>query len=204
MRGSNNVSTGAAILVAYLTPSKVSLFKVAWEQTCNLMQNLLFQGLSCRSGSYIIYGALSTIAWNLLVVSMLFSHSSMLRYQHTYYSLYQNWDNHTSIDGKTRTRDPSLSHTLCNVAAVTTRILGKIIATVNAIWIVSFSTFEFVGLYENCWCSADTISAHDKGWVMIFKKGPDLAPYVSASWYGSVVSSFAIIPRAYMMRFVAG
>lgn len=124
---------------------------------------------------------------------MFFSHCSMLRYQHFSYSLYQNLDNHkTTDDEKTLTngnRRP-LSHTLCNAAAVITRILGKVIAIVNALWLISFSIFEYVGLYENCWCTANTISAHGNGWALIFKKGLDLAPYVSESWYGSVVSHF--------------
>ena len=114
----------------------------------------------------------------------------MLRYQPIYHSLYQDWANDTNTDGETYPRNPPFLHSLCNAVAVMTRILGKIIAVINALWVISFSIFEYVGLYENCWCLADTVSAHDKGWVMIFKKGPDLAPYVSASWYGSVVSFF--------------
>lgn len=114
----------------------------------------------------------------------------MLRYQQTYHTLYQPRNNHINTNGTTYTRNSPFLHSLCNAAAVVTRILGKIIAVINALWVISFSIFEYVGLYENCWCLADEVSAHDKGWVMIFKKGPDLAPYVSASWYGSVVSYF--------------
>lgn len=117
---------------------------------------------------------------------MLFSHSSMLRYQHTYF-LYHKMNNQTNADGN-YTHNLSLSHTFFNAAAVITRILGKTIAAVNALWLVSFSLFEYVGLYKNCWCYANTVSAHDKGWVLMFKKGSELAPFAVGSWVGSVVS----------------
>ncbi|KAJ7500868.1 hypothetical protein B0H11DRAFT_1855744 [Mycena galericulata] len=51
-------TTGAAIFVAYNTPSV---------------------GLGCRSGSYLIYGIASTASWVLLVTSALFSHAAMQR-----------------------------------------------------------------------------------------------------------------------------
>ena len=53
-------TTGAALMIAYLTPTK---------------------GLGCRSGAYLLYGTNATVAWSLLAVSSLFSHSAMLRYQ---------------------------------------------------------------------------------------------------------------------------
>ena len=53
-------TTGAALMIAYLTPTK---------------------GLGCRSGGYLLYGTNATVAWSLLAMSSLFSHSAMLRYQ---------------------------------------------------------------------------------------------------------------------------
>lgn len=171
--------------MAYLTPTSVSYSKCP-RRNLQYRTKILLQGLGCRSGSYLVYGTLSSVAWIFLVLSMLFSHSSMLRHQHAYF-LYQNSDNQNSTD-TTHTRNRPLSHTLCNASAVITRILGKIIAIVNALWLISFSIFEYVGLYENCWCYANTISARDKGWVLMFKKGPDLAPYAVESWVGSIIS----------------
>lgn len=113
----------------------------------------------------------------------------MLRYQRIFNSPDQNLENQTSTD-RSHTYNRPLSHNLCDAAAVIARIFGKVIATVNALWLISFSIFEYAGLYKNCWCASDAISVHNRGWVLIFKKGPDLAPYVLESWYGSVVSSF--------------
>lgn len=53
-------TTGAAVMIAYLTP---------------------ILGLGCRSGAYLIYGIAATTSWFLMVVSSLFSHAAMLRYQ---------------------------------------------------------------------------------------------------------------------------
>jgi hypothetical protein len=54
-------TSGAAILISYLTPGK---------------------GLGCRSGAYVTYGSLGTVSWLLLVFSLVLSHAAMLRYQH--------------------------------------------------------------------------------------------------------------------------
>ncbi|KAF7355978.1 Pleiotropic drug resistance ABC transporter protein [Mycena venus] len=51
-------TTGAAVFVAYLTPSI---------------------GIGCRSGSYLIYGVAATISWLILVLSHLLSHTAMQR-----------------------------------------------------------------------------------------------------------------------------
>ncbi|KAF7341784.1 hypothetical protein MSAN_02033000 [Mycena sanguinolenta] len=51
-------TTGAAIFVAYFTPTV---------------------GLGCRSGSYLIYGVAATLSWLLLVVSQFASHAVMHR-----------------------------------------------------------------------------------------------------------------------------
>ena len=53
-------ATGPAILIAYLTPSK---------------------GIGCRTGAYIIYGVIATIAWLLLALSSCLSHAMMLHHQ---------------------------------------------------------------------------------------------------------------------------
>lgn len=53
-------TTGASILIAYLTPTK---------------------GWGCRSGSYALYGILGIAVFSCLLLSMLASHGAMLLYQ---------------------------------------------------------------------------------------------------------------------------
>ncbi|KAJ7441568.1 hypothetical protein FB451DRAFT_1298632 [Mycena latifolia] len=51
-------TTGAAVFVAYWTPSI---------------------GIGCRSGSYLIYGVAATLSWIILILSHLLSHAAMQR-----------------------------------------------------------------------------------------------------------------------------
>ncbi|KAJ7728642.1 hypothetical protein B0H16DRAFT_1211656, partial [Mycena metata] len=51
-------TTGAAVFVAYWTPSI---------------------GIGCRSGSYLIYGVAATLSWIILVLSHLLLHEAMRR-----------------------------------------------------------------------------------------------------------------------------
>nr|OQO21668.1 hypothetical protein B0A51_12922 [Rachicladosporium sp. CCFEE 5018] len=53
-------TTDASVLIAYTTPTV---------------------GLGCRSGSYLLYGGVATLAWLFLMIATLFSHAAMLRYQ---------------------------------------------------------------------------------------------------------------------------
>ena len=78
-------TTGAAIMIAYLTP---------------------IVGLGCRSGGYLIYGAVATVSWLLLAISSLFSHAAMLQYQREQQKLRQS--SLTTADTDTLNREPSV------------------------------------------------------------------------------------------------
>jgi hypothetical protein len=169
-------TTGAAVIIAYLTPAK---------------------GLGCRSGAYVLYGALGTAAWLLLLTSMLLSHAAMLRYQnlqrdHPSMNFSQNParekgrgvynDNYRRYSG----------HSLICGAAVLTRLLGKLIAICNAVWIVLISLLEFIGMFENCWCSGDVLSMGENGWIALFKGPADLKVAAQSSWAGGFTLSILI------------
>lgn len=162
-------TAGPAIFVAYLTP---------------------VAGLSCRSGSYLIYGVLGTVSWILLTASTLFSHAVMLRYQRKH-------ESDSNLDLRENSNRPgfyrrTLSHSFLCAAAVVTSATGKILAACNALWLVASSIFEYVGFYENCWCSGDAVSLGDKGWIVLFKNAKDLSDAASKYWVGGVVLSFAV------------
>lgn len=168
-------TTGPAIFVAYLTPTT---------------------GLSCRSGSYLIYGVLGTVSWMLLTASTLFSHAVMLRYQrvHTFQPHLDLRDNSSRPGFYRRT----LSHSFLCAGSVITSSTGKLIATCNALWLLTSSIFEYVGFYETCWCSASVMSLGGKGWVVLFKNAKDLSDAASNYWVGGVVLSFAVCFLTFM------
>jgi len=155
-------TTGPAILIAYLTPAK---------------------GLGCRSGGYLFYGSFATIVWFCLLASMLLSHAVMLRYQEV---LIQN----PGIRFKDHNRGWALS-ILCG-AAVITRHLGKLIAVLNAVWLILSSFFELTGVYESCWCNADLLGMGDKGWVFLFKTTEDIKQAATTPWAGGLAISTAV------------
>ena len=56
----------------------------------------------------------------------------------------------------------SKPHTTTAVASapssVLTRLLGKLLASANAILVVATSIIQFTGLFDNCWCDASGAS----------------------------------------------
>ncbi|KAJ6474232.1 hypothetical protein C8R45DRAFT_1160437 [Mycena sanguinolenta] len=96
-------TVSAAMIIEYLTPTI---------------------GLSCRSGSYLMYASASTVAWILFFISSVLSSVPDLRNR------------------------PHLAQ-----AAVFLRRSGKCLAAMNAAWIVLLCLFQFAGVYDTCWCS---------------------------------------------------
>ncbi|KAJ7321231.1 hypothetical protein DFH08DRAFT_889398 [Mycena albidolilacea] len=89
-------------------------------------------GLSCRSGGYIIYSLNSVLVWALLMTANHLTHSIV------------------SLEGKTGHRRFPYSANI----AILLRRAAKILACMNAIWIVSACVAQFAGVYENCWCNS--------------------------------------------------
>ncbi|MCJ1439391.1 hypothetical protein MMC27_008785 [Xylographa pallens] len=180
-------TTGAALMIAYLTPTK---------------------GLGCRSGAYLLYGTNATLAWFLLAMSSLFSHSAMLRYQSEKQK--QPLANARAAQangtvGPVNNRIPlvplgssvqsssssqprrSISAAIWNLVpvrglAAVTRYFGKFLAVANAFFLVAVSLFEFTGGFDNCWCKSDTVGLQKSGWVVLFKTAQDLEQAASLQW----------------------
>lgn len=156
-------TTGPAILVAYKTPSV---------------------GLGCRSGSYLLYGVLSTVTWFLLALSALLSHSVMYHEQTA-----NNKDPEIPVAKHERSQRVTM---LCGLA-VTTRLSGKTIGVCNAFWLVTNSMLEFTGSFENCWCQSDALSLRGDGWTVLYKSAADLAGASAEYWAGGLVFSLTVI-----------
>ncbi|KAF7358855.1 hypothetical protein MSAN_01225500 [Mycena sanguinolenta] len=140
-------TTGAAIVTAYFTPTR---------------------GLACRSGSYLLYGANSTMVWILLVTSSVLAHYSTFtvavkgRYMHT-----------------KATR-------LAGVLSIILRRLGKVLASLNAIWIVLACLFQFSSFFDRCWCDSSVFYLGAKNaFNVIDVSASDLAS-ARVPWYGGV------------------
>ncbi|KAF8231001.1 hypothetical protein L208DRAFT_1437869 [Tricholoma matsutake] len=131
-------TSGSGILVAYFTPTT---------------------GLGCRSGTYILYGALSTISWMILVLSSFLS----------YYS--------------TTASPRSTSALFARHLSIILRRLGKIIASVNAIWIVISCLFQFSNFYDRCYCNSCVLSKGASAFNVI-TLGPRDIEVMKGAWIG--------------------
>ena len=125
-------------------------------------------GLGCQSGSYLIYGLASTVSWLALTLSACLSHLHSLRLESSQH----------------HRRHPS---TLLAALAVLTRVLGKLLASANAIFVIATSIMQFTGLFDNCWCDACIPSlGKANGWVVLFASDVQLFRASKSSWVGGV------------------
>jgi hypothetical protein len=181
-------TTSAAIIIAYLTE---------------------VVGLGCRSGGYILYGVLATLAFFFLFLSSIFSHAAMLRHEVLQIdgveNLYERREKLNQVSSEeqsiasfgkgdlrrsgVRPRRLTIGHKTLRVCAVLTRLLGRLLAVANTIWIILSSIWELVGFYNNCWCDATYLSKGVGGWVILFIKTSDMATAAAAPWAGGVFLS---------------
>ncbi|KAF8218251.1 hypothetical protein K438DRAFT_21902 [Mycena galopus ATCC 62051] len=115
-------TVGAAIVVVFFTPTI---------------------GLGCRSGSYLIYGVLSTLVWIMLVISSVLAHYSTFT---------------VSVKGRyLHTR----STRIAGVLSIWLRRLGKILASLNAVWIILACLLQFGSFFDRC-CD---VAALNSPWI---------------------------------------
>ncbi|KAI0393993.1 hypothetical protein F5Y17DRAFT_476227 [Xylariaceae sp. FL0594] len=193
--------TASAIIIAYLTEVK---------------------GLGCRSGGYILYGVQASLAWLFLFLSSIFSHAAMLRHENSQVcrvdNLYERGDKSArdqleerSIrSGRSNAGRPSettpfpqrkyvFSHRTLRFCAVMTRLVGRVLAVTNTIWVLLSSLWELVGFYNNCWCDSTWLSKGAKGWVLLFVEASETADAAAAPWAGGVFLSVFVAGTACAM-----
>ncbi|KAJ6492048.1 hypothetical protein C8R45DRAFT_867557 [Mycena sanguinolenta] len=143
-------TTGAAIVVAFFTPTK---------------------GLACRSGSYLLYGFNSTIVWILLVGSSVLAHYSTFNDEHTKETRLQ-------FAGK---------------LSIKLRRFVKVLASINASWIIVVCLFQFSSFFDRCWCDSSVMYLGSKKAYNVIEVS-DVAA-VRSPWIGGVflASSCAIL-----------
>ncbi|KAG1728556.1 hypothetical protein EDB19DRAFT_1746441 [Suillus lakei] len=140
-------TTGAAVLVVYFTPTV---------------------GLGCRSLGYLIYGALATIVWAMLVMSSILSHHA------------------SSYSDRPRSPFSSITIRLVKVVSNLLRWGGKLVAIVNAIWIIAAGMLQFTSIYDNCYCNSSVLGRGAQyAYDIIVLDGLDLTQ-TKAAWFGAL------------------
>ncbi|KAG0696829.1 hypothetical protein DFH29DRAFT_181933 [Suillus ampliporus] len=143
-------TTGSAALVVYLTPTV---------------------GLGCRSLAYLIYGALATIVWAMLVMSSILSH---------YASSYS---------------DRRMSSIMMRLAKGLSNLLrwgGKFLAIVNAIGIIATGMLQFTSIYDNCYCNSSALGIGVNDAYYIVMTGSLDLGQTKAAWFGALALSCSV------------
>ena len=122
-------------------------------------------GLGCRSGSYIIYGALSTLVWMMLLTSSIL----------TYYSA--NTPTH-SFQGHAI---PALQARVARWLSIFLRRLGKLIVGLNAVWVITTGLFQFSSFYDRCYCNSSVMGLGKYAYDVII---PVDIKSIHAAWIG--------------------
>ena len=65
------------------------------------------------------------------------------------------------------------------------RLLGKLIAAFNAIWIVLVNMLQFGGFFDRCYCNSSVLSLRDHAYNVIMMM-PDDVSVIKSAWIGGV------------------
>ena len=141
-------TTGSAIMIAVFTPTT---------------------GLGCRSGSYIIYGTVSTMVWFTLVLSSYLAHRAKARHRYGH--------RRSGLD----------SITVAQGLATFLRRLSIFVASCNTLWIFHVCIFEFTNFYSTCYCNSSVLGRGvQHGYNLIITAGYDYGD-TRAVWAGGFV-----------------
>ena len=147
-------TTGAAIITAVFTPTT---------------------GLGCRSGSYILYGAVSTVVWFALLLSSYLAHCSKA------------WRNgRTPRSGL----DPI---TVAEGLATFLRRLSIFVAGCNTVCVILACVLEFSNYYDTCYCNSSVLGrGAQRAYSLIIAKDPEYHDARTA-WAGGFVFAGACV-----------
>ena len=170
-------TAGAALIQAWFTPTRGENFTVLSPLSCSL---ITVTGLGCRSASYLLYAFLSTIVWMLLVTSSVLTH-----YARTPQAIHKE---KAIPEGEAIHGGQAIHHWPTKAAARTSiivRRLGKLIAAINAVWLVVACLFQFANVFDNCYCNSSVFSLGRHAYTVITLLPGDIAGIQSA-WIGSI------------------
>ncbi|OAX40785.1 hypothetical protein K503DRAFT_575149 [Rhizopogon vinicolor AM-OR11-026] len=136
-------TVGAALIVAWFTPTT---------------------RIGCRSMSYLIYGALSTLAWMMFITSSILAH---------YSAAYP------------RRMSQSLSARMALALSHGLRRIGYAIAIVNSNVVILASVFQYSSFYDRCYCNSSVFSREGGAYAVIIQSAAQAAQAKSA-WIGAL------------------
>ena len=125
-------------------------------------------GLGCRSGSYILYGLISTMIWSALLLSSFLAHCAKMRHAH----------------GDV----PRFGFNSANVArglASFLRRLSTFAAVGNTLCIILACVFQFSDFYSTCYCNSSVLGRGAQYAFNVIAPGYDY-DHMKAAWIGGI------------------
>jgi hypothetical protein len=125
-------------------------------------------GLGCRSGSYILYGVVSTMIWSTLLLSSYLAHCAKVRHA--------------------RGDMPPFgfnSAALARGLATFLRRLSTFAAVCNTLCIILACVFQFSDFYSTCYCNSSVLGRGAQYAFNIIAPGYDYN-HMKAAWIGGV------------------
>ncbi|KAJ2932954.1 hypothetical protein H1R20_g4115, partial [Candolleomyces eurysporus] len=175
-------TVGAAFIVVYYTPTTGEQDSFTFLLLFNT-EGLIHRptGLGCRSASYLLFGALSTIVWLLLLISSLLVH---------YVATSSPSSACTQIEPPTAPRyhgghSYPLRLSIARHFAIFLRRLAKLLATVNALWILAACLFQFGNFFDRCYCNSSVFGRGRGAYNVIKLVASNVEPMKNA-WIGGV------------------
>ncbi|KAJ7134707.1 hypothetical protein C8R44DRAFT_433145 [Mycena epipterygia] len=139
-------TSGASILIVYFTPTV---------------------GLGCRSAAYLLYAAVATLIWAMLVASSIVSHYATIHPEY-----------------------PDISYRFAAQVAILLRRLAKFLAILNASWILLAFLLQFGNFYDRCYCNSDVLGLGKRAHNDMLLEPSDISA-MKTLWIGGVVLAVA-------------
>ncbi|KZV73315.1 hypothetical protein PENSPDRAFT_603094 [Peniophora sp. CONT] len=138
-------------------------------------------GLGCRSGSFALYGVVGTFVWIIIVSSSFITH-------------YAEWlEECTIATPRVELSAHHLSPRTAHRLAKFLRAFGKLVAVLNAIFIVTACIFLFSNFYTNCWCDSSVLGRGAQHAFNVIVPIDDDASRLKGAWIGSIVLSLGSV-----------
>ena len=142
--------------------------------------------LGCRSASFLVYGVLSTIVWILLVSSSILTHYATMQPLNHWEQPVNDW-----------------SMRAARLTSIFPRRLGKLIATLQSIWIFISCMFQLSNFYDGCYCNSDVFWLRGRAYNVIQLMADDLAG-AKGAWLGGVSGGRGCGDLCWVRRVVQG
>ncbi|KAG1845520.1 hypothetical protein DFJ58DRAFT_893770 [Suillus subalutaceus] len=146
-------TVGGAIIIEWFTPTT---------------------GMGCRSLSYFIYGAVSTIIWMMLLISSILAH---------YSAAYSNRKPSSARESPPRQEPLSARVSLALWHCL--RRMGKLLAITNSGWVITTCILQYSDIYDTCFCNSSMLSRGAAAYITIFETSAQAALAKSA-WFGAL------------------